>query len=106
MLPSSGMTIRAAGASLFYAGGRRLVLTGWVLFLPGVLDHFKFTDGLVGHSLLAMAGFTSSLLIFVMVQLLGEDGWIFNRNALFLWMEHRRSRVCRADVGRRLARRI
>jgi cytochrome c oxidase cbb3-type subunit 1 len=25
-----------------------------------------------------MAGFVSSLLIFVMVQLLGDDGWIFN----------------------------
>jgi cytochrome c oxidase cbb3-type subunit 1 len=60
-----------------------LVLTGWVLFLPGLLDHFKFTDGLVGHSLLAMAGFTSSLLIFVLVQLLGEDGWIFNRTRSF-----------------------
>jgi cytochrome c oxidase cbb3-type subunit 1 len=60
-----------------------LVLTGWVLFLPGILDHFKFTDGLVGHSLLAMAGFTSSLLIFVLVQLLGEDGWIFNRTRSF-----------------------
>jgi cytochrome c oxidase cbb3-type subunit 1 len=60
-----------------------LLLTGWVLFLPGILDHFKFTDGLVGHSLLAMAGFTSSLLIFVLVQLLGEDGWIFNRTRSF-----------------------
>jgi cytochrome c oxidase cbb3-type subunit 1 len=60
-----------------------LVLTGWVLFLPGILDHFKFTDGLVGHSFLAMAGFTSSLLIFVLVQLLGEDGWIFNRTRSF-----------------------
>ena len=55
-----------------------LVATGWWLFLPGVLDYFKFTDGLVGHSLLAMAGFVSSFLIFVMVQLLGEDGWIFS----------------------------
>ena len=60
-----------------------LVISGWVLFLPGVLDHFKFTDGLVGHSLLAMAGFTSSLLIFVMVQLLGQDGWIFNQTRSF-----------------------
>jgi cytochrome c oxidase cbb3-type subunit 1 len=60
-----------------------LVLTGWIFFLPGILDHFKFTDGLVGHSLLAMAGFTSSLLIFVLVQLLGEDGWIFNRTRSF-----------------------
>ncbi len=55
-----------------------LVPTGWMLFLPGVLDHFKFTDGLVGHSLLAMAGFVSSLLIFVLVQIMGDDGWIFN----------------------------
>lgn len=55
-----------------------LIPTGWALFLPGVLDHLKFTDGLVGHSLLAMAGFVSSLLIFVMVQLMGDDGWIFN----------------------------
>jgi cytochrome c oxidase cbb3-type subunit 1 len=63
-----------------------LVITGWVFFLPGVLDHFKFTDGLVGHSFVAMAGFTSSLIIFVMVQLLGEDGWIFNRTrSFYLW---------------------
>ena len=61
-----------------------LVVTGWVFFLPGVLDHFKFTDGLVGHSFVAMAGFTSSLIIFVMVQLLGDDGWIFNRTRSFL----------------------
>jgi cytochrome c oxidase cbb3-type subunit 1 len=61
-----------------------LVITGWVFFLPGILDHFKFTDGLVGHSFVAMAGFTSSLIIFVMVQLLGDDGWIFNRIRSFL----------------------
>jgi cytochrome c oxidase cbb3-type subunit 1 len=68
-------------AFLCWWGG--LVLSGWVLFLPGVLDHFKFTDGLVGHSLLAEAGFTSSLIVFVMVQLLGADGWIFNRARSF-----------------------
>ncbi len=63
-----------------------LIPTGWCLFLPGVLDHFKFTDGLVAHSLLAMAGFVSSLLIFVMVHLLGEDGVLFNRSWFFyLW---------------------
>jgi len=63
-----------------------LVPTGWCLFLPGVLDHFKFTDGLVAHSLLAMAGFVSSVLIFVMVQLLGEDAWIFNRTwSFYVW---------------------
>ncbi len=68
----------------FLAWWSVLVPTGWMLFLPGVLDHFKFTDGLVGHSLLAMAGFVSSLLIFVMVQLLGDDGWIFNARWSFL----------------------
>jgi len=52
---------------------------------PGSL---QFTDGLVGHSFVAMAGFTSSLLIFVMVQLLGDGGWIFNRTrSFYLWME-------------------
>jgi cytochrome c oxidase cbb3-type subunit 1 len=60
-----------------------LLLFGWIFFLPGILDHFKFTDGLVGHSLLAMAGFTSSLLIFILVQLLGEEGWFFNRARSF-----------------------
>ena len=63
-----------------------LVITGWVFFLPGVLDRFKFTDGLVGHSFVAMAGFTSSFVVFLMVQLLGENGWIFNRaRAFYLW---------------------
>jgi len=63
-----------------------LVPTGWMLFLPGVLDHFKFTDGLVGHSLLAMAGFVSSLLIFVLVQMMGDDGWIFNgTRSFYVW---------------------
>ena len=63
-----------------------LVPTGWALFLPSVLDHFKFTDGLVGHSLLAMAGFVTALLIFVMAQLLGEGAWIFNRTwSFYVW---------------------
>jgi cytochrome c oxidase cbb3-type subunit I len=63
-----------------------LVISGWVMFLPGVLDHFKFTDGLVGHSFIATAGFLSALLIFVMVQLLGDDDWIFTRAWSFhLW---------------------
>ena len=31
-----------------------LVPSGWCLFLPGVLDHFKYTDGLVGHALMEM----------------------------------------------------
>jgi cytochrome c oxidase cbb3-type subunit 1 len=61
-----------------------LVSTGFIFFLPGVLDRFKFTDGLVGHSLAAMAGFLTALLIFVMIQLLGQqNAWIFNRTWSF-----------------------
>jgi cytochrome c oxidase cbb3-type subunit 1 len=57
-----------------------LVITGWIFFLPGVLDRFKFTDGLVGHSLTAVAGFLTAFVIFSMAQLMGgESAWIFNR---------------------------
>lgn len=63
-----------------------LLVSGWISFLPGVLDHLKFTDGLVGHSFIAMAGFTSSFIIFVTVHLLGDDGWIFNGSrSFYLW---------------------
>jgi len=63
-----------------------LVVSGWIMFLPGVLDHFKFTDGLVGHSLVAVAGFLTALLAVVMVQLLGDEGWILTRRWSFrMW---------------------
>jgi len=63
-----------------------LVASGWVLFLPGVLDRFKFTDGLVGHSLAALAGFVTALIIFVMTQLLGDEAWIFNQTwSFYAW---------------------
>uniref|UniRef100_E6PXC9 Cytochrome oxidase subunit I profile domain-containing protein n=1 Tax=mine drainage metagenome TaxID=410659 RepID=E6PXC9_9ZZZZ len=50
-----------------------LVPSGWALFLPGILDRLKFTDGLVGHSLLAMAGFVTSLLVLLLVALLNSE---------------------------------
>lgn len=37
-----------------------LVISGVAMFFPGVLDHLKFTQALVAHSHLAMAGFTTS----------------------------------------------
>lgn len=61
-----------------------LVASGWITFLPGVLDRLKFTDALVGHSLVAVAGFLTALLALVMIQLLGEeDAWILNRTWSF-----------------------
>lgn len=63
-----------------------LVISGWVMFLPGVLDRFKFTDGLVGHSLIAVAGFLTAMLAVVLVQLLGDAGWILTRRWSFhMW---------------------
>ena len=69
-------------AFLWWWGG--LALTGWIFFLPGVLDRFKFTDGLVGHSLTAVAGCLTAFVIFAMVQLVGvREAWIFNRQWSF-----------------------
>jgi cytochrome c oxidase cbb3-type subunit I len=62
-----------------------LVVSGWVEFLPGILDRMKFTNGLVGHAHWAMAGFTSSFVCMLMVILGGSmAGRIFNSGAL-LW---------------------
>lgn len=63
-----------------------LVIAGWLEFLPGVLDRMKFTNGLVAHAHLAMAGFTSSFGL-LLLTLLGGDkvaaalsrgGWLWN----------------------------
>jgi len=61
-----------------------LIPSGWCLFLPVVLDRLKFTDGLVGHSLLAMAGFVTSLLVLLLIGLLGEDGDAFQTRWSFI----------------------
>jgi cytochrome c oxidase cbb3-type subunit 1 len=63
-----------------------LLASGWFAFLPGVLDHLKFTDGLVAHSHLAMAGFVSSMNLFLLTSILEEDGECLNiRWAFFAW---------------------
>lgn len=63
-----------------------LVLTGWMTFLPGVLDRFKFTDALVGHSLTAIAGCLTAFLIVVLQQLPGDQARIFSaRRSRLAW---------------------
>jgi len=75
---------RWRGACLFWWG--LLVASAWVMFLPGALDRFKFTDALVGHSHLAMAGFVSSLNLLLLVALLGESGRGLNTAwAFYAW---------------------
>ncbi len=68
-------------ALLFWWGV--LLASAWTIFLPGLLDRFKFTDGLVGHSHLAMAGFVSSMNIFLLVNLLGEKRRVFDSRWAF-----------------------
>jgi cytochrome c oxidase cbb3-type subunit 1 len=55
-----------------------LVVSGVLMYQPGVLDHLKFTQGLVAHSHLAMAGFTTSFCALLLVLLTGKRvgcGW-------------------------------
>ena len=63
-----------------------LVVSATILFLPGVLDRFKFTDALVGHSHLAMAGFLSSLEFFILTSLPEfNEGLLDERTAFWAW---------------------
>lgn len=64
-----------------------LIITGWLTFLPGWLDHLKFTNGLVAHSHLAMAGFCSSFLMLLMEQLLPEEyaQMLCRKPEFYLW---------------------
>lgn len=63
-----------------------LLASGWTAFLPGVLDHLKFTDGLVAHSHLAMAGFVSSMNLFLLINLLEDSSDRFNTSwSFYAW---------------------
>ena len=49
-----------------------LVVSGLLMYQPGVLDQLKFTQGLVAHSHLAMAGFTTSFCALLLVLITGR----------------------------------
>lgn len=59
-----------------------LVVTGWVLFLPGVSERMKFTSELVAHSHLAMAGVVTCLGGLILAQLTDR---VVNRRWFLLW---------------------
>ena len=62
-----------------------LIVNGVVSFLPGILDRLKFSDALVAHSHLAMAGFTTSFLIVVLQQILPQSlATVFDDGRLFM----------------------
>ncbi len=49
-----------------------LVVTSLAMYQPGALDHIKFTQALVAHSHLAMAGFTTSFCALLLVLLTNQ----------------------------------
>ncbi|MGZ8898547.1 MAG: hypothetical protein ACXW3Z_00480 [Limisphaerales bacterium] len=58
-----------------------LTVTGWISFLPDVLDRWKFTNALVAHSHLAMAGFVTCFNLF----LLSSLGMVLPSWSGFIW---------------------
>lgn len=62
-----------------------LVVSGWIEFLPNVLDRMKFTNGLVGHAHWAMAGFTSSYVCLLLILLNGAKATIIIKRGKLLW---------------------
>jgi cytochrome c oxidase cbb3-type subunit 1 len=59
-----------------------LVITGWISFLPGVSEAFKFTHALVGHAHLAMAGLITSVNAAILVTITRRSA---PRSAFWLW---------------------
>jgi cytochrome c oxidase cbb3-type subunit 1 len=72
----------------FYAWWGLLAVNGVGIFVPGILDTLKFTNALVAHSHLAMAGMVSALNMVILCEL-GSDPptlrILCNRNALLCW---------------------
>ncbi len=72
----------------FLAWGGLLLATAVPMFLPGLLDRIKFTNALVGHAHLAMAGMATSfaaLLLAVLNQETRLAGVLGDRIGFALW---------------------
>jgi len=60
-----------------------LSLTAVGMYFPGILDHIKFTQGLVAHSHLAMAAFTTSFCAMLLAVVTGRS--IGSAKTVMLW---------------------
>jgi len=60
-----------------------LVISGVTMFFPNLLDHLKFTQGLVAHSHLAMAGFTTSFCALLIVSVTNKK--MGGKFTILLW---------------------
>jgi cytochrome c oxidase cbb3-type subunit 1 len=65
--PGAGRWLNAA--AVWWA---LLVITGWLSFLPGFSEAFKFTHALVGHAHLAMAGLLTCVNAVTLITLTGR----------------------------------
>ncbi|HWA26204.1 MAG TPA: hypothetical protein VG734_11115 [Lacunisphaera sp.] len=72
-----------------------LVVSGWLSFMPGLSERFKFTNALVGHAHLAMAGLVTSVNVLVL-QTIG--GGFARKLPFWLWQAG-----CGVHVGLLLA---
>ena len=80
---STGRGNRPPGGRRCSAGGRCWWSAGWLIYQPGVLDRLKFTQGLVAHSHLAMAGFTTSFCAVLLELVTGRR--LGGRRSVVLW---------------------
>lgn len=70
----------------FLAWGGALLASAVPMFLPGLLDRIKFTNALVGHAHLAMAGMATSFAVLLLTVLDWETRGAFaDRAAFVLW---------------------
>jgi len=65
--------------------GGLLAVTGWLSFLPGVLERWKFTNALVAHAHLAMAGMVSSFLMLLLISLNPRLRFLCHRLPAICW---------------------
>lgn len=56
---------------MFFFWWSALAVSGWLIFLPGALEVIKFTNGMVAHAHLAMAGMISALNMLILIEMGG-----------------------------------
>lgn len=65
-----------------------LAVSGWLIFLPEILETIKFTNGMVAHAHLAMAGMVTALNMVILIELGKSKGVISalsGRGGALLW---------------------
>jgi len=69
----------------FAAWGVLLCITGWLSFLPQVLERIKFTNALTAHAHLAMAGMVTSFLMLIILTLAPRFTHLGQPKMVWIW---------------------